>query len=125
VTNLLQLARLVRDALAQAEAEAQAGAQAASAEPGAAPSGEASRGSGAAAQGQALPNVLLHALHARQSLYWVTSTALGSSWCSQLFSPLPAGMLRFDLDYNEVGRPGDGGGGTGSVGAPHEGVPVP
>jgi hypothetical protein len=34
--------------------------------------------------------VLLHALHARQPLYWVTSTALGSSWRSQLFAPRPA-----------------------------------
>jgi hypothetical protein len=31
--------------------------------------------------------VLLHALHARQPLCWVTSTALGSSWRSPLFSP--------------------------------------
>ncbi len=32
--------------------------------------------------------VLLHALHARQPLYWAASTALGSSRRSLLFSPL-------------------------------------
>lgn len=38
--------------------------------------------------------VLLHALHARQPLYWVTSTALGSSWRSQLFPPPSRPYLR-------------------------------
>jgi hypothetical protein len=33
--------------------------------------------------------VLLHALHARQPLPWAASTALVSSWRSQLFFPLP------------------------------------
>ncbi len=42
--------------------------------------------------------VLLHALHARELRYWVTSTALDSSWRLQLFSPRSESEPRLQCD---------------------------